>query len=94
MNVERLIEALSELPGHYPVSVEVIVGGDLVTDDVPLERVTLAGESSAYVLLKPDQADNYGTRELIDEALEARARADEFRGVTPELLADSGQSGV
>lgn len=79
MTVRDLRERLADLPDHYEVMVETVVGGDLGTDDVPLEDVLAAGCHVPYVRLVPDPADYYDTRALIDEGLAARC-AEEERG--------------
>lgn len=76
LTVDHLRELLADLPGYYPVAIQTIVGGDLVTDDVDLVDIKVTGGSndwSPHVVLVPDPADPYCTRDLIDEALAARA---------------------
>lgn len=74
MNVEQLMRALAEYPGHRDVVVEVIVGGDLGTDHAAVESVALEG-IGPDVVLRP-APDEYGTRALIDHALEVREWAE------------------
>lgn len=68
MKVIDLILELEALPPQREVRIQVVVGGDLVTDDVDIERIADTGD---YVRLTPE-ADQYGTRRLIDAALAAR----------------------
>lgn len=73
LTVAELVAQLEEFPGHWPVAIETIVGGDIGTDDVDVHNVRAAGFTSAYVLLVPE-ADRHNTQALIDEALAARAQ--------------------
>lgn len=92
LTVEELRDRLAELVtlnrGRCPVLVQTIVGGDLVTDDVPVEAIRLAGHGDTYALLVPDAGDPYRTRELIDEALDHRAAADEDLHAAEGVLRD------
>lgn len=72
LTVGRLREHIADLPDRYEVLIETIVGGDLVTDDVALMDVALAGHQDVYVRLVPDPCDDYRTRELIDDGIAFR----------------------
>lgn len=73
LTVERLRERLADLPDRHEVWVSTIVGGDLVTDDVALMDVSVAGGQDVYVRLLPDPTDQYDTRTLIDDGIALRA---------------------
>jgi hypothetical protein len=75
ITVEQLVERLGDLPGYLPVMVEVYVGGDIGTDPVPLHEVVEEGCGDHFVTLRPDPADPYQTRTLIDEAIVERELA-------------------
>lgn len=69
--VADLIAALEEFPGYWPVAVEVIVGGDIGTDETELLEVTSEGMLPRVLLVPADIG--YEVRGLIDEGLAARA---------------------
>lgn len=73
--VEQVRERLGEMRPYLPVMVEVVVGGDLGHDAVDLHEVAEEGAGDHYVVLRPDPADPFKTRALIDEAIEARELA-------------------
>jgi hypothetical protein len=75
VNVEQLREALAEWPDYYTVGVEVIVGGDLGTQDVDVELIR-AGQGVGEVVLVA-APDEFRTRELIDLGLAVRQAVEE-----------------
>lgn len=68
--VADLRRALDEVPDYYELGVEVIVGGDVITDTVALERTVIrdGGSAGPYVELIP-AASSYEVREHIDNGL-------------------------
>ena len=72
VRAEQLRALLEDVPDLAEVAIRIVVGGDLVTDDVDVEDVKVTGDSAGTrVVLVP--ADVYDLRDLIDEGLAARA---------------------
>lgn len=70
MRADRLRALLEDVPDLAEVTVRITVGGDLGTDDVPLDEVKVTSDhAGARVVLIPP--DVYNLRELLDNALAA-----------------------
>lgn len=75
--IRDLRDALDEFPDYWPITVEQIVGGDLVTEDAELEALEEYGYSAGTIVRIKPSPDQFGTLELIDEGLKARAAAEQ-----------------